>query len=223
VLKDRPLEKSLLNLPPSQRTYVGRRFFNETSGVSYCEQLNVSKSPDLTLSSEHPKYLALAACAALFKYLEQSRGILFHPNCLRIRYSAFQGTLFLDVGTIEALELLRSSNEFAGEKARKEQCLLGVLDKTKTLPGRRFLRKTLLEPPSDINTINTRQELVAEIIESEELYFTICELLSGLPDLESVVSQLIQVRIPCTMVILKCVAHGFLARAFTEIFQDGER
>jgi MutS domain III len=114
---------------------------------------------------------------------------------MRINLSPNDGTLFLDVATIEAVELIRSSRvardgNAAGSFAKNDS-LLAVIDKTKTRPGKRFLRRTLLEPPGDIGTILARQDVVEELSGNEEGYFAICRALSSFPDLESVLASLL--------------------------------
>lgn len=115
---------------------------------------------------------------------------------MRITLAPNDGTLFLDVATIEAVELIRSARApadggTAPHAARAPASLLQVIDRTKTRPGKRFLRRTLLEPPSDLSTISARQDVVEELSANEEKYFALCTALSTFPDLESVLAALL--------------------------------
>lgn len=116
----------------------------------------------------------------------------FQLKTLRIRLQENEGILSLDVSTIEALELVRNlrAHSAANPRLRKET-LLGVLDKTKTRPGRRLLRKSLLEPSSSLETIKCRQDVVDQMIENDEMFFGVTDALTRLPDLEATLASLI--------------------------------
>jgi hypothetical protein len=162
-----------------------------------CERLSAEQCPNLAASSGIPRYLALASAGALIKYVEHIQAVVFEPGTMRIVLSPNDGTLFLDVATIEAVELIRSARgalDGGGSstgRAPKNGSLLAVIDKTKTRPGTRFLRRTLLEPPGDLGTILTRQAAVEELADNEEGYFAICEALAKFPDLEVVLASLL--------------------------------
>lgn len=111
---------------------------------------------------------------------------------MRISLAPNDGTVFLDVSTIEATELVRTSRGAVdGSSRTKNDSLFAVLDKTKTRPGKRFLRRTLLEPPADLNTIVGRQRAIEELSSDEEGYFALCEGLANFPDLEAVLASLL--------------------------------
>lgn len=158
-----------------------------------CERLSAEPCPNLESSSTIPRYLALASTAALIKYAEHIQATVFESGSMRITLSPNDGTLFLDVATIEAVELIRSSRGAVdGSLSGGKVCsLLGVIDKTKTRPGKRFLRRTLLEPPGEVGTISARQDVVEELSGNEEAYFSLCAALSSFPDLESVLASLL--------------------------------
>lgn len=161
-----------------------------------CERLSAEPCPNLASSSTIPRYLALASAAALLKYVEHIQATVFEPSSMRITLAPNDGTLFLDVATIEAVELIRSARApsdggAAPHAARAAASLLQVIDRTKTRPGKRFLRRTLLEPPSDSSTITARQDVVEELSANEEKYFALCAALSTFPDLESVLAALL--------------------------------
>lgn len=53
-----------------------------------------------------PRYFALSAIAALFKYLETTRSQYFPPRSLWIRYAPLDGTMLIDMDTAANLELV---------------------------------------------------------------------------------------------------------------------
>lgn len=161
-----------------------------------CDRLSAEPCPNLASSSTIPRYLALASAAALLKYVEHIQATVFEPASMRITLAPNDGTLFLDVATIEAVELIRSAHSApdggaAPHAARAPASLLQVVDHTKTRPGKRFLRRTLLEPPSDSGTVTARQEVVEELSANEDAFNALRTALSNFPDLESVLAALL--------------------------------
>lgn len=69
--------------------------------------------------------------------------------------------------TTTSLELLRSLSD-----GKTHDSLFGVLNHTKTVQGERLLRTNILQPPADVETINLRQQVVTELLNSEKMYFT---------------------------------------------------
>lgn len=59
-----------------------------------------------TILAVKPKYYALAAASALFKYLETTHSLIFPPRSLRIEYAPLEGTCMIDVDTAKNLELV---------------------------------------------------------------------------------------------------------------------
>lgn len=184
------LQRSLM-LCGVRRSFVQRGFFSDTTGALYVDRLSVDKSADLALSSEVPRYLALAACGALLRYIEYCMDTTFVPRTLRIELRPNAGILFMDLRSMSSLELVSSLNHSPTKTAQK-QTLLGLLDHTKTRAGYHFLRRNLLEPPCDQPTFEMRQAVVAEVSASEDIYFPASAALEKFPDLEGLVSRLTQ-------------------------------
>eukprot|EP00170_Pyropia_yezoensis_P002665 contig_11152_g2669 len=174
-----------------RRSFVQRGLFSDTTGALYVDRLSVDKSADLALSSDMPRYLALAACGALLRYIEYCMDTTFVPRTLRIQLRPNAGILFMDLPSMSSLELVSSLSPSPTKAARK-QTLLGLLDHTKTRAGYHFLRRNLLEPPCDQPTFEMRQAVVAEVSASEDLYFPASAALENFPDLEGLVSRLAQ-------------------------------
>lgn len=140
-----------------------------------------------TTNERFQKYLALACLASLVKHLEDSLNITLAKGCIRVRYHSGQNMLFLDYETIEALELV---SNVIGEK---KSTLFAIMNSCKTPSGSNLLRKNLLEPPSDMRTIQTRHELVGAVLTNDDVYFKLACILGAFPDLENAISQLTQV------------------------------
>ena len=54
-------------------------------------------------------------------------------------------------------------------------------------------RSTILQPPSDLDTITLRQDCVDELLNNEELYSSLESVLSRFVDVDTTISLLIQV------------------------------
>lgn len=71
----------------------------------------------------------------------------------------------IDVAAIESLELLKNI------KNVKQDCLFGVLNKTKTAMGARLLRNNILQPSTLVEQfINPRLDAVQELTENERMF-----------------------------------------------------
>ncbi|PWN45007.1 hypothetical protein IE81DRAFT_309693 [Ceraceosorus guamensis] len=109
------------------------------------------------------RYYALGACGALLKYVERSSNYALIHRSLRVRYSPPDGTMLIDTESARNLELVCN-----GVDRKSTDCLLGVLDCTRTPMARRLLVMNLLAPLTDQSTIQSRLDTVAELIEDED-------------------------------------------------------
>ncbi|KAH0618493.1 hypothetical protein JD844_017755 [Phrynosoma platyrhinos] len=76
---------------------------------------------------------------------------------------------------------------------RNGHTLFGVLNYTKTPGGSRRLRSNILEPLIDASTINTRLDSVQELLQDEELFFSLQSVISRFLDTEQLLSVLVQI------------------------------
>ena len=91
----------------------------------------------------------------------------------------------LDISAMRNLELCETM------RGGKKGSLLWVLDKTKTAMGKRRLRGMLEQPLMSINEINLRHNAVEELYEQPVSRGEIREKLSGIKDLERLMSRII--------------------------------
>lgn len=107
------------------------------------------------------------------------------PSTLRIRLQPNEYSIFLDLSTLDGLELVNHNRRGITKPAdRCTTSVLSVVDKTLTRSGKRFLRRALLEPLAGIDNIQRRQDAVQELTNSEQLYFAIRAVLKTFPDVE---------------------------------------
>ncbi|XP_063795125.1 mutS protein homolog 4 isoform X6 [Pseudophryne corroboree] len=168
-------------------TTVQRKYFNETKGLEYIEQLCAPEFSTVLMEVKS-KYYCLAALAALLKYVEFIQNSVYAPKSLKIRFHGSEQTAMIDSASAQNLELLVNNRD-----SRNNHTLFGVLNNTKTPGGSRRLRSNILEPLIDLETINTRLDCVQEILEDEELFFSLRSVLSKFLDTEQLLSNLIQI------------------------------
>ncbi|KAM3914999.1 mutS protein homolog 4 [Leptodactylus fuscus] len=168
-------------------TTIQRRYFNETKGVEYIEQLCAPEFSTVLMEVKS-KYYCLAAVAALLKYVEHTQNSVYAPKSLKIRFQGSEQTAMIDSASAQNLELLVNSRD-----SRNNHTLFGVLNNTKTPGGSRRLRSNILEPLIDLDTINTRLDCVQEFLADEELFFSLQSVLSRFLDTEQLLSNLIQI------------------------------
>ncbi|PWN51862.1 hypothetical protein IE53DRAFT_327721 [Violaceomyces palustris] len=172
-------------------TMLERRYWNHEEGARYLDKLLTRTAVMVSVST---KYYALSACCALFKYLEERTQRFFIPRSLRIRFVVPDGTVMIDTETARQLELVVSLDQ-----SKTKLCLFGLLNHCVTPMAQRILRMNILQPLTDLNTIESRLDAVEECIQSEERFFAIKESLkplgsggiSGRIDLDKLIHLLI--------------------------------
>ncbi|MEE6494711.1 hypothetical protein FKM82_001853 [Ascaphus truei] len=168
-------------------TTVQRKYFNETKGLEYIEQLCASEFSTVVMEVQS-KYYCLAAVAALLKYVEFIQNSVYAPKSLKICFQGSEQTAMIDSTSAQNLELLVNNRD-----SRNGHTLFGVLNYTKTAGGSRRLRSNILEPLIDIETINTRLDCVQEFLQDEELFFSLQSVLSRFLDTEHLLSNIVQI------------------------------
>ncbi|XP_006888675.1 PREDICTED: mutS protein homolog 4 [Elephantulus edwardii] len=168
-------------------TTVQRKYFNETKGLEYIEQLCIAEF-NTVLMEVQAKYYCLAAVAALLKYVEFIQNSVYAPKSLKICFQGSEQTAMIDSSSAQNLELLVNNQD-----SRNNHTLFGVLNYTKTPGGSRRLRSNILEPLVDIETINMRLDCVQELLQDEELFFGLQSVISRFLDTEQLLSVLVQI------------------------------
>ncbi|XP_065529076.1 mutS protein homolog 4 isoform X6 [Lathamus discolor] len=169
-------------------TTVQRKYFNETKGLEYVEQLCASEFCTIFMEVQS-KYYCLAAAAALLKYVEFIQNSVYAPKSLKVRFQGSEKTAMIDSSSAQNLELVINNRD-----SRNGHTLFGVLNYTKTPGGSRRLRSNILEPLVDAETINTRLDCVQELLQDEELFFGLqAGIISKFLDTEQLLSVLVQI------------------------------
>jgi DNA mismatch repair protein MutS len=127
---------------------------------------------------------AVGAAGGIVHYLKhQLRRKIDHLTSLRCETSADH--VALDVATQTNLELVDSRGAGASS-------LLSVLDRTVTPMGARRLRAWILQPLRDLNELNCRQQMIADLVQEPDLLASIRAELKSIRDFERAVGRLSQ-------------------------------
>lgn len=138
------------------------------------EAYNVASLEHLELSDEELRVLGV-----LMKYIEYT---LMSNLAVEIPKKLEEKRwMILDSKTVDNLSLI------PGEKGKN---LFDILNKTKTSMGARLLKKWILQPLKDKNEILQRQEIVDAFYNDRILLSEIREYLSGVYDLERILTRL---------------------------------
>ncbi|XP_050546917.1 mutS protein homolog 4-like [Daktulosphaira vitifoliae] len=148
--------------PSSTMVTALRKHFCSNQGKVYLKNAVLSECLSV-LEQTLTKYYALAAAAALFKYIEFQHNTIFSSNTLQLEYVGVEKSMFIDANSALRLELVINNLTRSSKNT-----LYDVLNYCSTFGGKRRLRASILQPSSDIQFIFKRQMAVEEIREVEE-------------------------------------------------------
>jgi len=129
--------------------------------------------------------LACSAAGAIVHYLKNElRRTLTHFTRLQV----YRNTQFmvLDAATQENLELVRARG------GGRDTSLLAALDRTITPMGARKLRDWILHPLCELGVLNSRQQMIADLIAEPFILGQIRETLKSVRDIERTIGRLAQ-------------------------------
>src|SRR6266850_1602104 len=161
--------------------YDSYAFLPEQAIFTLCEHFNM-KSLDGFGCGEMSR--AVAAAGAIVHYLKhQLRRNIDHLTSLRC--DASTDHVLLDAATQTNLELVESRNS-------RDTSLLAVLDRTVTPMGGRKLRAWILQPLRDLNELECRQQMIADLLQEPDLLASIRAELKSIRDIERAAGRLSQ-------------------------------
>jgi DNA mismatch repair protein MutS len=156
-------------------------FLTDHARFTLCEHFRV-KSLDGFGCSEMPA--AIGAAGAIIHYLKQQlRRKVDHLASLRC--DARDDYVMLDAATQVNLELVES-------RGQRNMSLLAALDRTVTPMGGRKLRNWILQPLRDLDELESRQQLIADLLHEADLLAGLRACLKSIRDLERAAGRLSQ-------------------------------
>jgi DNA mismatch repair ATPase MutS len=149
------LTKQLQESLPStcEFRFVARKSFNQSSGEEEYIRLSATRTVD------RPSYLVCAALKALLESCTNEEDCTFASGCVSFVEISPTGRLLMDQATLENLEIVRNR-----ETGHRQGSLYGMF-KPSSGSGSRLLKKTLMSPIVDINTLNGRYDVVELLTE----------------------------------------------------------
>ncbi|HEY1769574.1 MAG TPA: DNA mismatch repair protein MutS [Chthoniobacterales bacterium] len=166
---------------PHSLLYDHYAFLPESARFTLCEHLKV-KSLDGFGCENLPE--AVGAAGAIVHYLKnQLRRRIDHLTSLRCESSA--NHVVLDAATQTNLELVSA-------RGARDTSLLAALDRTITPMGGRKLHSWILQPIRDLAELESRQQLIADLLQESDLLAALRQALKSVRDLERATSRLSQ-------------------------------
>src|SRR5947209_3141538 len=166
---------------PNALGYDSYAFLPEQAVFTLCEHFKV-KSLDGFGCAQMPQ--AVAAAGAIVHYLKhQLRRKIDHLTSLRSDAPA--DYVLLDAATQTNLELVES-------RSLRDTTLLAVLDRTATPMGGRKLRAWILQPLRNLDELQRRQQMIADLLQEPDLLAAIRAELKSIRDIERAAGRLSQ-------------------------------
>jgi DNA mismatch repair protein MutS len=157
-------------------------FLPEQATFTLCEHFK-TKSLDGFGCAEMPA--AIGAAGAIVHYLKHHlRRKIDHLSTLRCESA--DAHVVLDAATQMNLDLVEA-------RGAHDTSLLAVLDRTATPMGARKLRSWILQPLRDLNELNRRQQMIADLLHESDLLGSLRNALKSIRDVERAAGRLAQV------------------------------
>ncbi|SFP55335.1 DNA mismatch repair protein MutS [Ruminobacter amylophilus] len=154
-------------------------FDYDTCFKKLCKQFNTR---DLSGFGLNGISIGICAAGALLNYVsETQKTTLLHITSLKTE--ADTSYIYLDANSQKNLELVENL------QGGQNHTLAAILDKCVTPMGSRMLKRNLLQPPKNLQLINSRHDLIDEFIENDAVD-QISDLLKEAGDLERVTARL---------------------------------
>lgn len=98
--------------------------------------------------------------------MEHALSLTFASHSLRIKYQPSEGSMMIDLPTIQSLELIQNLTN-----VKSKDCLFGVMNETLTPMGSRILRSNILQPSTLEDVLKHRWDAVEELTAKEDTFF----------------------------------------------------
>ncbi|CAI8589131.1 unnamed protein product [Vicia faba] len=166
----------------AKKAVLSRGCFDDTKGAILIKNLAARDPSALGLDSYYKQYyLCLAAAAAVLKWTEAEKGVVVTNHSLSVTFNGTFDHMNIDATSVQNLEIIEPFHSALLGTSNKKRSLFHMLKTTKTVGGTRLLRANLLQPLKDIETINARLDCLDELMNNEQLFFALCQVLRKFP------------------------------------------
>ncbi|KAJ2499453.1 MutS protein msh4 [Coemansia sp. RSA 1972] len=166
-----------------------RKRFKDSEGAQVLQNIALPGQVVQLTRVLHTKHYAYAALNAMFSYLEHDQGIIIAGGSVNVTYRQMEGSMQIDPGAWRDLGL----EDCGSSDDKRERSLFSAIDHTNTKMGSRLLRANILQPSTDLSTIYARQTAVLELLDTEELFFSLSAQLVDMPDIDAAITSLIRI------------------------------
>ncbi|KAL6716183.1 MutS protein msh4 [Lecanora helva] len=173
------------NLRHIRSSVIDRKYWAETTGMDYIQQLALKQDIEALKVSVEGNYYAVCCFAAVVKYIEQNLLRSFSFHTLRIKYEPSEGVMMIDLSTMRSLELIQNL-----QNAKSKDCLYRLLSQTLTPMGSRLLKSNVLQPSTDRNVLEKRWEALHELTAKEDVFFAVRQALKAFIDVDRVLTAI---------------------------------
>ncbi|KAH6671073.1 DNA mismatch repair protein-like protein muts [Halenospora varia] len=181
------------NIVGAKMVAVDRKYWSETTGLEFLQQLAFSQDLD---------------ALRVLKYIELKMSLTFAFHSLRIKYQPSEGSMMIDLSTIQSLELIQNIHD-----AKSRHCLFGIMNDTLTPMGSRFLRSNILQPSTQPQVLSPRYEAVEELSSNDDMFY---QTRQGLISLHSIHLIIIPTR-PDIKYLEQSVNNILMLKNFVEV------
>ncbi|RKF76638.1 MutS protein-like protein 4 [Golovinomyces cichoracearum] len=172
------------NIPWARLITIDRKYWSETAGLDYIQKLAFHGDVEAINVAVAGNYFATCCFAAALKYIDLSLSLTFAFHSLRIKYQASEGSMMIDLSTVQSLELIQNVHD-----SKSKDCLFGLLNDTLTPMGTRLLRSSILQPSTQANVLTQRYEALEELISKEDVFLQTRQALKSVYDIERLLSS----------------------------------
>ncbi|KAE8448296.1 hypothetical protein EG329_009540 [Mollisiaceae sp. DMI_Dod_QoI] len=174
------------NILGAKIVMVDRKYWVESAGLEFIQQLAFTEDVEALKVAVEGNFFATCCFAAALKYIDLSMSVTFAFHSLRIKYQPSEGSMMIDLSTIQSLELIQNI-----QNAKSKDCLFGVMNETLTPMGARLLRSNILQPSTQEAVLQQRYNAVQELSSKEDMFYQTRLGLKSIQDIEKLLTRLI--------------------------------
>lgn len=211
-----PLAQLMMSQYQNKTVEVARQRFSDVTGLELLKTY-ASSFEDERLEN---RYLGISASSAILHYVQSEMDFEVHDHSLDVQFKPLEGHLLLDPGVLRQMNILSippSDDHIRITTPKRKLCLptlFHLVECCHTPSGARFMRACLASPPSDIGTIQLRQEFVEQLVANDEVYENMRGVFQKITDLDPALTFLVakgtgacdgSLALDCMQRLLKCV------------------
>ncbi|CCF40531.1 DNA mismatch repair protein [Colletotrichum higginsianum] len=201
------------HMPDTKIIPFDRRHWSEVEGLDHIQTLAFREDAEAVKVAVEGSFFATCSFSAAVEFLEVEFSLRIIPNSLRVRYQPSEDTMMIDVSAIISLEILQNLRA-----SKSKDSLFGILKHTRTPMGSRVLRSNLLQPSTLKDSyLEPRYDALDELLSNHEMFLGVREALKSIPDIESVLTQLVIIpNKPSVEASERAINHVLMVKTFLD-------